>query len=235
MGSVIVAYIWKWLPFWTVIFLAGRMAIPKELYEAADVDGATGLRRFVHITFPMMANLYHRLHPALDHLDARRLQHGPLRQRRRPGAADPCAGDARHPRCVRAGRSAHGHGGRDLRAAVADPAGDLAHAQAVEGRGAAVTAAAGAGAGWRTPAPVLIGVLIADLDAGAALQHGPGRGAGEGGRVQHQRLAAASELDSFRAVFSRELLVARRISGARWATASISASRSRCSPWPSAR
>lgn len=58
MGSVIVAYIWKWLPFWTVIFLAGRMAIPKELYEAAEVDGATGLRRFVHITFPLMANLY---------------------------------------------------------------------------------------------------------------------------------------------------------------------------------
>jgi multiple sugar transport system permease protein len=58
MGSVIVAYIWKWLPFWTVIFLAGRMAIPKELYEAADVDGATGLNRFVHITFPIMANLY---------------------------------------------------------------------------------------------------------------------------------------------------------------------------------
>ena len=30
MASVIVAYIWKWLPFWTVIFLAGRMAIPKD-------------------------------------------------------------------------------------------------------------------------------------------------------------------------------------------------------------
>ncbi len=29
MGSVIVAYIWKWMPFWTVIFLAGRMAIPQ--------------------------------------------------------------------------------------------------------------------------------------------------------------------------------------------------------------
>ena len=58
MGSVIAAYIWKWLPFWTVILLAGRMAIPKELYEAAEVDGATGLRRFLHITFPLLANLY---------------------------------------------------------------------------------------------------------------------------------------------------------------------------------
>jgi multiple sugar transport system permease protein len=58
MGSVIVAYIWKWMPFWTVIMLAGRMAIPQELYEAARVDGATGLRRFVHVTFPLIANLY---------------------------------------------------------------------------------------------------------------------------------------------------------------------------------
>jgi multiple sugar transport system permease protein len=58
LGSNIVAYIWKWMPFWTVIFLAGRMAVPQELYEAADMDGATGFRRFAHVTFPLMANLY---------------------------------------------------------------------------------------------------------------------------------------------------------------------------------
>jgi multiple sugar transport system permease protein len=52
------AYIWKNMPFWTVILLAGRMAIPQELYEAAAVDGATGLRKFAHVTFPLMANLY---------------------------------------------------------------------------------------------------------------------------------------------------------------------------------
>jgi multiple sugar transport system permease protein len=52
------AYVWKNLPFWTVILLAGRMAIPQELYEAAAVDGATGLRRFAHVTYPLMANLY---------------------------------------------------------------------------------------------------------------------------------------------------------------------------------
>lgn len=56
--SNVVAYIWKWTPFWTLIFLAGRMAIPKELYESADVDGASGLARFTHVTFPIMANLY---------------------------------------------------------------------------------------------------------------------------------------------------------------------------------
>lgn len=58
MGSNIVAYIWKWLPFWTLIFLAGRMAIPQELYDSANVDGASTLGCFVHVTFPIMANLY---------------------------------------------------------------------------------------------------------------------------------------------------------------------------------
>ncbi len=58
LGSVITTYIWKNMPFWTVILLAGRMAIPQELYEAAEVDGATGIRRFVHVSFPLLANLY---------------------------------------------------------------------------------------------------------------------------------------------------------------------------------
>jgi multiple sugar transport system permease protein len=54
----IAAYIWKYMPFWTVIFLAGRMAIPTELYEAAAIDGASKLRIFRHITVPLMAQLY---------------------------------------------------------------------------------------------------------------------------------------------------------------------------------
>jgi len=58
LGSNIVAYIWKWMPFWTVIFLAGRMAIPQDVSDAATVDGATGLRRFAHVTWPLLANLY---------------------------------------------------------------------------------------------------------------------------------------------------------------------------------
>lgn len=58
LGANIGAYIWKTLPFWTVILLAGRMSVPQELYEAASVDGATGLRRFAHVTVPLMANLY---------------------------------------------------------------------------------------------------------------------------------------------------------------------------------
>jgi multiple sugar transport system permease protein len=58
LGSVIVSHIWKWTPFWTVILLAGRMAIPTEISDAAKVDGATGVRSFIYINFPLLANLY---------------------------------------------------------------------------------------------------------------------------------------------------------------------------------
>jgi multiple sugar transport system permease protein len=58
LGSNIVVYIWKWMPFWTIIFLAARMKIPRDFYDSAKVDGATGIRRFVHVTFPLLANLY---------------------------------------------------------------------------------------------------------------------------------------------------------------------------------
>src|SRR4029077_18354850 len=34
------------------------MSIPQEIYDAAKVDGATGLKRFTHVTFPLLANLY---------------------------------------------------------------------------------------------------------------------------------------------------------------------------------
>ncbi len=54
----IASYIWKWMPFWTVVFMAGRLAIPQEIYEAAAIDGAVGVRRFLHVLFPLLANLY---------------------------------------------------------------------------------------------------------------------------------------------------------------------------------
>jgi len=58
LGADIASYIWKWMPFWTLTFLAGRMAIPHEIYEAAEVDGAGGCRRFVHLILPLLGNLY---------------------------------------------------------------------------------------------------------------------------------------------------------------------------------
>jgi multiple sugar transport system permease protein len=58
LGANIVAYIWKWLPFWTLVLLAARMAIPPDIYEAAQVDGAGGIRQFMDITLPLIANVY---------------------------------------------------------------------------------------------------------------------------------------------------------------------------------
>jgi len=53
-----VVHIWKSLPFWTLILLSGRLAIPLELYEAASVDGAGGWHRFRFITWPSISTLY---------------------------------------------------------------------------------------------------------------------------------------------------------------------------------
>jgi multiple sugar transport system permease protein len=58
IGALIVFHIWKYLPFWTVILLAARRGIPRELYEAASIDGAGGLQRFTSITFPMLKGIY---------------------------------------------------------------------------------------------------------------------------------------------------------------------------------
>jgi multiple sugar transport system permease protein len=51
-------HVWKSLPFWTLILVAGRLAIPAEQYEAAAVDGATGWQKFKYITWPSMRTLY---------------------------------------------------------------------------------------------------------------------------------------------------------------------------------
>jgi len=58
LGADIVAHIWKWMPFWTLTFLAARLAIPQDIHEAAAVDGATGCRRFAHVILPLLGNLY---------------------------------------------------------------------------------------------------------------------------------------------------------------------------------
>ena len=51
-------HVWKSLPFWTLILVAGRLAIPAEQYEAASVDGATTWQKFTFITWPSMRSLY---------------------------------------------------------------------------------------------------------------------------------------------------------------------------------
>src|SRR6185295_13070986 len=58
LAMAIVVHIWKSLPFWTLILIAGRLAIPKEMYEAASVDGASTWQKFRFITWPSMRTLY---------------------------------------------------------------------------------------------------------------------------------------------------------------------------------
>jgi multiple sugar transport system permease protein len=54
MASVIMVHCWRLIPFSTVILLAGRTAIPKEIPEAAAIDGAGFWRTLIQITLPMM-------------------------------------------------------------------------------------------------------------------------------------------------------------------------------------
>jgi multiple sugar transport system permease protein len=54
----IMVHIWKSLPFWTLILLSGRLAISKDLYEAASVDGANRWQQFRFVTWPSIAQLY---------------------------------------------------------------------------------------------------------------------------------------------------------------------------------
>ena len=52
--AVIVADVWKTAPFMALLLLAGLQSIPRELYEAARVDGATAWPRFFHVTLPLL-------------------------------------------------------------------------------------------------------------------------------------------------------------------------------------
>lgn len=54
----IMVHIWKSLPFWTLILMTGRLAISNDMFEAADVDGASWWQKFRFITWPSMQTLY---------------------------------------------------------------------------------------------------------------------------------------------------------------------------------
>ena len=58
MLSVVVAVVWQGTPFFTMCFLAGLQSIPKELYEAAEVDGATLLQQFWFVTIPRLRPIF---------------------------------------------------------------------------------------------------------------------------------------------------------------------------------
>ena len=53
MASIITVQAWRTIPFATVIFIAGISSIPQEVDDAAAIDGATGLRKFWHVSLPL--------------------------------------------------------------------------------------------------------------------------------------------------------------------------------------
>lgn len=55
LTGLLIANNWQWIGYWSLIYLAGLQSVPNELYEAARVDGAPLLSRFIHITIPMLA------------------------------------------------------------------------------------------------------------------------------------------------------------------------------------
>lgn len=54
MPSMILIDVWKTTPFMALLLLAGLQLIPADIYEAADVDGASALRSFFQLTLPML-------------------------------------------------------------------------------------------------------------------------------------------------------------------------------------
>ena len=58
MGCVIAVVVWAGTPFYAMTFLAGLQAIPRELYEAAEIDGASVVQQFTYITVPRLRTIF---------------------------------------------------------------------------------------------------------------------------------------------------------------------------------
>jgi multiple sugar transport system permease protein len=54
MAALVSVVVWIWLPFMSLMFISGLMGMPKEVFEAAQVDGASRVRTLIHITLPML-------------------------------------------------------------------------------------------------------------------------------------------------------------------------------------
>jgi multiple sugar transport system permease protein len=54
LPTLIMINAWRWFPFLALLILAGLQSIPGEVYEAAEVDGASATQRFFRITMPML-------------------------------------------------------------------------------------------------------------------------------------------------------------------------------------
>lgn len=55
LSGLLIANNWQWIGYWMLIYLAGLQSVPAELHEAAKVDGAGPVKRFLNVTIPMLA------------------------------------------------------------------------------------------------------------------------------------------------------------------------------------
>ncbi len=55
LRGLLIANNWQWIGYWMLIYLAGLQSVPGELHEAAKVDGAGPVSRFINVTLPMLA------------------------------------------------------------------------------------------------------------------------------------------------------------------------------------
>jgi multiple sugar transport system permease protein len=55
LGCLIAVSLWRGAGYWMMFFIAGLQGIPKEIYEAAEIDGARGLNMTTRITLPLLA------------------------------------------------------------------------------------------------------------------------------------------------------------------------------------
>ena len=53
--TVIIVETWQWTPFMFLLLLAGLLSLPEEAFLAASIDGAGPIRKFIYVTFPLMA------------------------------------------------------------------------------------------------------------------------------------------------------------------------------------
>jgi multiple sugar transport system permease protein len=54
LAGLLIADIWEWMPFMTILLLAGLQSLPQEIYEASHVDGSTAWQTFKNMTLPLM-------------------------------------------------------------------------------------------------------------------------------------------------------------------------------------
>lgn len=55
LAMIIIVFLWKMLGYATLVYLAGLQVVPQDVYEAAAIDGAVGVKRFLRVVFPLLS------------------------------------------------------------------------------------------------------------------------------------------------------------------------------------